>query len=711
MPKIPTYTAQGELTTQTGSVQSNIKMGLDQNLASALAPITKKIVDYKIKEKNVENKTEALELENQAIVELNGYVQEASNYKDSDAANKYLMDKSKIVRTKYANKASNSNVKTLFSNNYLLEEQKKVYAVDNAVHKNLINSRLLLSNAKEERVLSDALYSEDNTLALSTLETDLTAIYKSDFDDGIINIAEYESRVADIPNKIDYFKAKKDSINDPVGTFAKLSKGEYENLTIKTRENLLKEIRLEAVPILQEDMKNYIIGLENGIDVDINKEAIKEVFGPKAYTDFLETEQNTIRVGETKAVLMNSKIGEEQAILDGFNLDSGNLAQDLEYKQKLINALADKNKLIEEDAATLIIQSNKTVQGYYTEYQNEPEGENKQRLFKKYMNSVVQAQIDMGIDSSLIKAIPENFAKKIVQDYQSQDPAGKMNYLRSLEEQYGDQYGLLLNQLTANELPVTAKLVSYLGDENVAIQIMSIDTKEEKKILDAFVEKSDLNKNEIEREVFDAMKELRNVVTYSNKMNTTRANKEMNDIEEILTYVAINKMSSQNKIDQKAAIEEATNYVLSKFKFAGADSMIGDGNQNTYFIPKIYNNDTLSNGQMNLIERKAIAIKENHLEDFDMFAFQSENPDINDQELNEEMLAQAKENGVWINNADGSGIVFAIPFADGSLALVENKKGELLELKFDDGSHLLPTTDIRIELEIYETNKEEDQTP
>ena len=709
MAKIPTFTSQGELTTQTGSVQSNIQMGLDQNLASALSPITKKIVDYKVKEKNVQNKTEALELENQAIVELNGYVQEASNLKDADAANKYLMEKSKIVRTKYSNKASNSNVKTLFSNNYLLEEQKKVYAVDNAVHKNLINSRLLLSNAKEERVLSDALYSEDNTLALSTLETDLTAIYKSDFDDGIINIAEYESRVADIPNKIDYFKAKKDSINDPVGTFAKLSKGEYENLTIKTRENLLKEIRLEAVPILKENMTNYIIGLENGIDVDVNKEAIKEVFGTKAYTDFLETEQNTIRVGETKAVLMNSKIGDEQAILDGFNLDSGNLAQDLEYKQKLINALADKNKLIEEDAATLIIQSNKTVQGYYTEYQNEPEGENKQRLFKKYMNSVVQAQIDMGIDGSLIKAVPESFAKNIVQDYQSQDPAGKIAYLRSLEEQYGEQYGLLLNQLTANELPVTAKLVSYLGDENVATQIMSIDTPEEKKILDDFIKKSDLNKNEIEREVFDAMKELRDVVTYSNKMNTTRANKEMNDIEEIITYVAINKMSSGTK--QQDAVKQATDYVMTKFKFAGADSMIGDGNQNTYFIPKIYNNDTLSNGQMNLIERKATAIKENHLEDFDMFAFQSENPDINDQELNEEMLAQAKENGVWVNNADGSGIVFAIPFADGSLALVENKKGELLELKFDDGSHLLPTTNIRIELEIYETNKEEDQTP
>lgn len=706
MAKIPTFTSQGEITTQTGSVQSNIQMGLDQSIASALSPVTKKIVEYKVKEKNVQNKTEALELENQAIVELNGYVQEASNLKDSDAANKYLMEKSKLVRSKFANKASNSNVKTLFSNNYLLEEQKKVYAVDNAVHKNLINSRLLLSNAKEERVLSDAIYSEDNSLALSTLPTDLTTIYKSDFDDGIINIAEYESRVADIPNKIDYFKAKKDSINDPVDTFRKLSIGEYENLTIKTRESLLKEIKLEAAPILEENMNNYLVGLERGIDVDVNKEAIKEVFGTKAYTDFLETEQNTIRVGETRSVLMNSKIGDEQAILDGFKLDSGNLAQDLKYKQKVINALADKNKLIENDAATLIIQNNKTVQGYYTEYQNEPEGENKQRLFKKYINSVVQAQKDMEIDPSLVKVIPESFAEDLVQNYESQDPQGKIDYLRGLENQYGDQYGLVLKQLSANELPVTAKLVSYLGNEKVATQIVSIDTPEEKKILDDFIKKSDFDKNEIEREVFEAMKPLRDVVMYGNKMNTTRANKEMNDIDSIMTYVAINKMSSGTK--QQDAVEQATKYILSNFKFAGGESMLGG--DNTYFIPRIYNNDTLSEGQITLIERKAETIKEKHLEDFDMFTFQSEFED-DDKILNEEMLAQAKENGVWVNNADGSGIVFAIPFPNGELALVENKKGELLELKFDDGSHVLPTTNIRIELDIYETNKEETQSP
>jgi hypothetical protein len=75
------------------------------------------------------------------------------------------------------------------------------------------------------------------------------------------------------------------------------------------------------------------------------------------------------------------------------------------------------------------------------------------------------------------------------------------------------------------------------------------------------------------------------------------------------------------------------------------------------------------------------------------------------------MLEQAKDNGVWVNSADGSGIVFAIPFPNGELALVENKKGELLKINFDDGSHILPTTNIRIELNIYDSNKKEDQTP
>ena len=40
MPKLPVFTAKGTITTETGSAQTNIQMGLDQNLASALDPNT-----------------------------------------------------------------------------------------------------------------------------------------------------------------------------------------------------------------------------------------------------------------------------------------------------------------------------------------------------------------------------------------------------------------------------------------------------------------------------------------------------------------------------------------------------------------------------------------------------------------------------------------------------------------------------------------------
>ena len=702
MSKLPVFTSKGTMTTDTGSAQTNIQMSLKDNLATSLAPITKKVSEYGVKRKNAENKTEALELENQAVVELNGYVQEASNMKDGDKANAFLMEKSKLVRTKFESQASNSNIKTLFSNNYLMEEQKKIYAVDNAVHKNLLNSRALASEAKEQSLMTDVLYpaSGDNSLAIQTLPADLTKLYKSDFEDGMITITEYEAKVANIPNKIAYFTAKRDSVDDPVETFRKLSTGEYENLNLETREDLLKDIKLEAAPILTKQIDNYIKALENGDTLDINKPAIKEIFGNETYNNFILTEQNTLKLSDVKSQIMNAEVGTEQSIYDGWNLSSGNYAEDLKYKTKAQSFLADKNKLIEEDAATLILTHNSTVRDLFNNYQSEPEGSpEKQKLFQKYVNSVVQAQEDMKIDPSLVKVIPENFAKNLVRDYESQDPLNKIGYLQGLEEQYGDQYGRVLSQLSANGLPVTAKLVSYLGDENFATKVMSIDTKEEKKILNNYLNDNDIDKASISLSVAESLKELRDTVMFSNKMNTTKANKELNDIQEIITYVAINAMSSGST--QKDAIEDATNEVMKNFVF-NAD--------NTYFIPKRYNNDTLSDGQINLIQRKAETIKEKHLEDFDMFSFQSADKE-NDELLAEEMLSQAQERGVWVNNADGSGIVFAIPFPDGSLGLVENKKGELLELKFDDGSHVLPTTNILLDLEVYRTNKEEEQTP
>ena len=693
MPKIPTFTAESRPTAEVGSIKTNIQIPLSQTIGTALEPITKAVVDYKVKEKGVENKTEALELENKSVLELNDVAQKASSlYKNSDQANNYLMQESKIIIDKYAALASNNTVKTMFKNSYLLEEQKKIFSVDNAVYKNLVQSRAIESNAKEERILTDALYG-NNQLAKEELTTDLSKIYLDDYNDGLIDIDTYESKIASIPNTIGYFQVQKDITNDPVQTYVNLNTGKYEGLTIKTREELKRDAKLEATPILRENITNYLVGLENGIKVDINEPAIKEIFGNKVFQDFKETQSNTIRVSVFKSEIFNSKIGNEQKILDGFELNSGNLAQDLEYKQKVKEFISQKAELIKDDAAVLILTHNKLVRNNFDAYNAESDPTIKSQLFTKYINSVVQAQIDMDIDNAFIKVLPQSFAKNVVQDYNNQEPGAKVGYLQSLEAQYGEQYGRVLNQLTENGLPVTAKLVSYFNDENFATMATSIDTKEERTRLNDYVKtQTNTTFNEINQEVATEMEDFRKVVMFSNKMNTTKANEELGDIQKVITYIAINSMSAG--MEQGKAIKQATDYINNNFEFAGGGTFGDD----TYFIPKNYDNKRLSAKHIEFIEQKAKIIKNKYLQDFNMKTFESNNEEISNTELNEEMLDQAKDNGVWINNADGSGIVFAIEFADGSLGLVENEKGELLQINFDDDSYKLPGTDIIINM-------------
>jgi D-Tyr-tRNAtyr deacylase len=62
MPKIPTFTSEARPTAQAASVVSNIKIGLNQTVGAALAPLGKAAEDYYVKEKKLEadNKAYAL---------------------------------------------------------------------------------------------------------------------------------------------------------------------------------------------------------------------------------------------------------------------------------------------------------------------------------------------------------------------------------------------------------------------------------------------------------------------------------------------------------------------------------------------------------------------------------------------------------------------------------------------------------------------------
>jgi len=60
------------------------------SMAKSLEPIQKLVTDYAVKERIIQDKTEALKLENDSILELNTAVQQASKMMNKAEANNFL---------------------------------------------------------------------------------------------------------------------------------------------------------------------------------------------------------------------------------------------------------------------------------------------------------------------------------------------------------------------------------------------------------------------------------------------------------------------------------------------------------------------------------------------------------------------------------------------------------------------------------------------
>ena len=688
MPKIPTFTVQGAPTAEAASIKTSFQVPLSGvgSPASALEPVIKSLNDYYVKEQAVVDKTKALELENKAAIEVEDLKSRMEKYSDPITSSDIFLQQSKIIRDKYADEATSGSVKNLFVNNYLTEERKYLSTIVTKNRENLIQERVNQDELKEKRILTNGLYS-DNELQKETLYTDLGVLYQSQRNDLIIDQDTYLKKVRNIPSTVQKLEFKRDLTANPVEATQRIKDiNNYPDILGEDRLRLEAEAISDAKPVVKDNVVNYLAALETEKPISIDKKAVKDIMGNQYYTDFIEKETGIIRTKDYRTKIYNSKSGEEQNIIDSFEIRPESAAFDLKLKQDLINTASQKAKLLKEDPASLVIGYNPVVKNNYQDYQQETDPTIKDRKFKKYVSSVVDAQESMGVFSDNIKVLPKGTAVAIVQDYNNRKPQEKIAYLQSLENQYGDNYGRVLTQLSENELPVTAKLVSYLNDENFAIQATSVDNKEERKRLDQFLKDSDkITKDQLRKDVATQLSGFQQIIVKSNPFNTEKALKEISDIQDVVTYIAANKIFAGK--DPSKAVKEATGYITENFDI-----------KDTYFIPKIYNNQRLSDSQRQHIETKANIIKEKFIDQLDIAPFGSRDAKISNDELDKAIKVQIQKNGMWVNTADGNGIVLAVTLSDGSVALIENKKGELIKMNFDDSSFKVPTTNLNIDL-------------
>jgi hypothetical protein len=696
MPKIPTFVSQGVPTAEAPSIKTSFQIPLTGvgSPAATLEPVMKSLNDYYVKEQAVVEKTQALELENKASIELEETKARLSKSADPTTSSDIFLQYSKQIKEKYANEAPSGSVKNLFLNNYLAEEKKQLSSVVTKNRENLIQDRVNQADIKEQRILTTGLYS-DNQLQKETMYSDLGILYQDLRKDFIIDEDTYQKKVRGIPSTVQTLEAKRDMNVDPIGTAIKLNNiNNYPDVFGKQRAQLISEANSDARPAVTDGIKNHFALIQEGLPSKFDEKSIKPILGPQAYIDFKEKESGLIIFKGESEKIFNAKIGTESSIIANYPIRPGSEAFDLEMKQKLINFASKKDDLLKKDPASIVMQFNPNVKDKYSDFQNEQDLAIKELKFKKYIGSVVDAQKTLGVNEEKIKVIPQQDASRIVQDYNNQDINGKINYLNSLEKQYGDNYDKLLNQLSEpnNGLPITAKLVSYFGDPNFAKQALSIDSKEERDRLDKYISTTVETKKTVNQDVSDKLIEFRKVVMKANQANTSKANKDLENIQDVISYIAINKMSAG--VSKKDAINQATSYITENFTL-----------KDTYFIPRIYNNDVLTKTQIDHVANKAQNSLKYFVDQMDIEPFKSTNKNISDEMLNKEMKRQIKDNGIWVNSADGNGIVLSVKFADGSVGLVNNKKGEVIKINFDDTSFKIPgtNTDMNTSLQKTET--------
>ena len=207
MPKIPTFTTQARPTAESPSIQSTTQIPLSQTIGNALAPVTKAVEQHAINEKNLENKSEALSLENKALLELTDVFDKASKLDNKDKAFNIVQSESKIIQEKYSNLASNNAVKNTFDNNFLSEIQKGIFKVNNRVSTNIIQTLDNEVNVKKNRLLTAA-YVDKDPLAVKTIQTDLELLYEQTYK-GRIDVDEYNKLIQGIPGEMQVYEASK----------------------------------------------------------------------------------------------------------------------------------------------------------------------------------------------------------------------------------------------------------------------------------------------------------------------------------------------------------------------------------------------------------------------------------------------------------------------------------------------------------------------
>ena len=694
MPKIPTFTAEARPTAEVASIKANIQIPLSQTLGNALSPITKAITEHRVQEKNFENKTEALKLENEALLEFTDTLQRASRLDNKDQAFELVRSESERIKNTFGSRASNKIVQTTFNNNFLSEVQKGIFKVDTRVSGNIIQSLDNQVSVKKNRLLREAFVSKD-PFAIATVEQDLKNLYETSYK-GRIDVDDYNKLVLAIPAELDVFRATQQISSNPKQAYLDLNDpNKYTNLDYKTTDALLKNVKSFLVPELRDQWKNFTTAAAYGVKEDFDMQFAKEILPVQEINSMLKNYDVILNTVSNVKIINSMPANQLEDFVTNTVEESKKTKTFTEWfaEEKLLKeSIVKRQKAMSEDPIGFLSITNDDIKNLIKDVDEETNPELKIKKKSTLVNNLVETQINMGQPSYAIKVMSNIEANTFVNDYMQSDGQGRVSLLQKLDLEFGEYNGNAMLQLANAGLPESAQLSSFFSNPSLTEKFISFDSEEKQKTLKDWGERNDIKLKDVQRNIGDHLKNFEDIAVLGSRFNSSIASDKIQNIIEVLGYYAMNEMFAGN-VSQAKAEKTAANLINDSFVL-----------EDTFFVPKIYNGRDISEtikSDTGIVD-KANIIKDFYLETFNPVAFGSLNDLGSEQDikLNNAMKNQMKNFGEWRNTSDGTGLIFGIVFNDGSFGPIKNIDGNYLTFKFDNTSLLIPGTNMEYDPEI-----------
>jgi hypothetical protein len=712
MPKIPTFTTQATITEQVGSVKSNIQMSLDQTIGATLAPLTKELVDYKVKQKDFENKTEALKLENDFIRDMQSVYDEAGNLQNEEQAQSILKNKSNTLIQKYSNLASNKNTQILFNNYALSEVQKGIARTSTAVQKNTLIALDTLVNDKKSRLMITALDTKggfDYDVLGQDLENLYSTHYKGKVSDAILN-----RMILGIPNEIKFLEAEKKISSNPREALRMLKdEKSFDGLTYESRKTLIGKAKKTLIPLIETQWRSHVEQINDGQDVEpFDLDLVSEVLPEEAANAMIQQESIFRDTADNVKVILRSNEKEVLEVAQGFIDEAKEMhlydkAKDIE---KFYNSVvAQRAEDIKKDPVEYIIRTNTEIKNLVEELDNEQNDERSSVLSKELSVKIMEAQTNIGVKTTNQKVMTNSASSQFINNYKQAAKDKNVDLqeamLRSLTTKYGELEDEALAQLMLDGLPQGAKFVSAgFATQEDKMKFLSLDDPDVLKDLKQNLK--DMGDSEISFQKMrtairqsSEFRDMENIIKRNVPFDASDTVPEIEDIVEFLAGYGANEFYNGDVKTFDAAAKKATEMFTKNFDI-----------QDTYYYPKNFIDSTTGKtivpAKVERNKEMMELIKNNYLSEIDLNTFSSKKEGITNEQLTEKMLYQMKENGEWRNTPDGKGFVFGIVLSGNSFGIVEDKNGNPLYFPADYDGDTVPGTNIEIDFGI-ETKKEQ----